>query len=541
MNLRNLPIRNRLLAGFSVLGALLLLLSLMSHTAMKQLRQNTVLLESNIVPTLVVLGELNLNVTRMRVFTLRMFLAENAAEREAQLSKINELKVELEQEMTRYAALIALDGERQVFDETQRNFQQYLQGQAQVVSLLQQGDNAGAVDMQDHQMAPLANQITKGLQRLMTINSEFAKEEAKASQAAFEQQRWQSILLVVVALLLAAMLAIMLTNSITRPLRTAVLSANRIANNDLTESMSIDGKDEVTQLAQALAQMQQNLRNTLHLIANSSNQLASAAEELNSVTDDNARGVQLQNDEIQQAATAVTEMSSAVDEVAKTAQTTSEASADSARSAAVGRQQVRQTISSIEQMNSDVAQSVEVVQQLAVQAQDIGKVLDVIRAIAEQTNLLALNAAIEAARAGEAGRGFAVVADEVRALAGRTQVSTREIEQMINQIRQGTGTAVQVMAQSAERARVAAEVAQDAGHALETINSQISLINDSNMVIASAAEEQSKVAREVDRNIVNISDLANQSAASAAQTTAAAQELSRLAVELNDLVSQFKT
>jgi methyl-accepting chemotaxis protein len=541
MNLRNLPIRNRLLAGFSVLGALLLLLSLMSQTAMKQLRQNTVLLESNIVPTLVVLGELNLNVTRMRVFTLRMFLAENAAEREAQLSKINELKVQLEQEMTRYAALIALDGERQVFDETQRNFQQYLQGQAQVVSLLQQGDNAGAVDMQDHQMAPLADQITKGLQRLMAINSDFAKEEAKTSQAAFEQQRWQSILLVVVALLLAAMLAIMLTNSITRPLRTAVLSANRIANNDLTESMSIDGKDEVAQLAEALAQMQQNLRKTLHLIANSSNQLASAAEELNSVTDHNARGVQLQNDEIQQAATAVTEMSSAVDEVAKTAQTTSEASADSARSAAVGRQQVQQTIASIEQMNSDVAQSVEVVQQLAVQAQDIGKVLDVIRAIAEQTNLLALNAAIEAARAGEAGRGFAVVADEVRALAGRTQVSTREIEQMINQIRQGTGTAVQVMAQSAERARSAAEVAQGAGHALETINSQIALINDSNMVIASAAEEQSKVAREVDRNIVNISDLASQSAASAAQTTAAAQELSRLAVELNDLVNHFKT
>lgn len=291
---------------------------------------------------------------------------------------------------------------------------------------------------------------------------------------------------------------------------------------------------------QSLAEMQQNLRDTLSHIANSSSQLASAAEELNSVTEDASRGIQQQNDEIQQAATAITEMSSAVDEVANTAVLASEASEETARSTELGKKQVDQTVAAIIDMNQDVTQSSQVVQTLAIQARDIGKVLDVIRAIAEQTNLLALNAAIEAARAGDTGRGFAVVADEVRALAHRTQSSTREIEDMINKIQHGTETAVQSMQHSGQKAEQALSVARLAGDALNTINRQISTMNNSNMVIASAAEEQAKVAREVDKNIVNISDLASQSAAGAQQTSASAHELSRLAVELNNLLTRFK-
>lgn len=541
MNLRTLHLRNRLLAGFAVVGLLMVVLGSIAFNAMGQLRQTTVALETNTIPSLATLAEMNLSMTRLRVFTLRLFVAEDEAGRQQQIERSAELKKSIEVELARYQKLISIDGEQAALKQVTDNYQQYAAGQQQVLAWLTAGNTAEARAFQDNQMAQYADQITKGLSELMRLNSDFASQSSKASQADFDSQRVQMILLIIVALGGALVLAMLLTNSITRPLAVAVQSANRIAHNDLTEQMDSSGTDEVAQLVQALKQMQQNLRHALHLIANSSNQLASAAEELNSVTEENARGIQLQNDEIQQAATAVTEMSSAVDEVAKTAQTTSEASADSAKSAALGRQQVQQTISSIEQMNQDVAQSAEVVEQLAVQAQDIGKVLDVIRAIAEQTNLLALNAAIEAARAGEAGRGFAVVADEVRALAGRTQVSTREIEQMINKIRQGTGTAVQAMAQSGERAQQAAQVAANAGQALETINQQIARINDSNMVIASAAEEQSKVAREVDRNIVNISDLASQSAAASAQTSAAAHELSRLAVELNELVSQFKT
>ncbi|MGW7773395.1 MULTISPECIES: methyl-accepting chemotaxis protein [Pseudomonas] len=290
-----------------------------------------------------------------------------------------------------------------------------------------------------------------------------------------------------------------------------------------------------------MAKMQDKLRDTLQLIAGSATQLASAAEELNSVTDESARGLAQQNNEIQQAATAVTEMTSAVEEVARNAVSTSEASGEASRSAGDGRDLVIETVGAIERMSSDVQTTARLIEDLAGQSRDIGKVLDVIRGLADQTNLLALNAAIEAARAGEAGRGFAVVADEVRALAHRTQQSTSEIERMIGSIQGGTEHAVESMRTSTDRAESTLNIARGAGLALDTITSAVAQINERNLVIASAAEEQAQVAREVDRNLVNINDLSVQSATGAHQTSMASAELSRLAVDLNGLVARFRT
>jgi methyl-accepting chemotaxis protein len=200
---------------------------------------------------------------------------------------------------------------------------------------------------------------------------------------------------------------------------------------------------------------------------------------------------------------------------------------------------VVKTVDAIQTMTHDVQSTAQMIEGLAAQGRDIGKVLDVIRAIAEQTNLLALNAAIEAARAGEAGRGFAVVADEVRALAHRTAQSTQEIEKMVAGIQNGTGEAVSSMQQSNQRTQTTLEMARAAGVALEQITQSIHQINERNLVIASASEEQAQVSREVDRNLVNIRDLATQSAAGANQTSAATHELSRLAVDLNAMVARF--
>jgi methyl-accepting chemotaxis protein len=285
--------------------------------------------------------------------------------------------------------------------------------------------------------------------------------------------------------------------------------------------------------------MQTSLRQTIEQIAGSATQLGSAAEELSAVTEQASCGLQQQNNEIEQAATAVNEMTAAVEEVARNAVSTSEASNQSTQAAREGRDRVVETVGAIQTMTQDVQKTSAMIENLAVQGRDIGKVLDVIRAIAEQTNLLALNAAIEAARAGEAGRGFAVVADEVRALAHRTAQSTQEIEKMVAGIQNGTGQAVESMQQSNQRTQSTLELARAAGVALEQITQSIHLINERNLVIASASEEQAQVSREVDRNLVNIRDLASQSSTGANQTSAASHELSRLAVDLNAMVARF--
>jgi len=348
------------------------------------------------------------------------------------------------------------------------------------------------------------------------------------------------VTLLIIATVLTLLFAWLLTKSITQPIDSALKAAEDIAEGDLTRTITVDGTDEAGRLLAAMLKMQSKLRDTLQRISGSATQLASAAEELNAVTDESARGLSQQNNEIEQAATAVNQMTSAVEEVARNAVSTSEASKNATTSASDGRDLVQETVSAIERMSNDVQSTSTLIGNLADESRDIGKVLDVIRGLADQTNLLALNAAIEAARAGEAGRGFAVVADEVRALAHRTQQSTSEIERMIGSIQGGTEQAVNSMRSSTERAESTLNIAKGAGLALDTINSAVVEINERNLVIASAAEEQAQVAREVDRNLVNIRDLSTQSATGANQTSAASNELSRLAVDLNGMVARFK-
>jgi methyl-accepting chemotaxis protein len=540
MFLRNYKIGARLLAGFAVLGLLVLFQGSMALMNMAQMRTVSAEIEGNTIPSLDNLAALNLSMMRVRIFTFRMILAETDGQKSEYQLALDKVRTEVTAAQQQYEKLISIEGEQAAYQQFSAAQQDYFAGQTRLLEALSAGNKSEAIRISNEELTGHSDKMTKALVQLAQLNREYSTTQTTLSAENYENSKIWVVLAIVVGIVVSIFTALWMTRSITVPMTEAVAVAETVASGDLTQQINTSGDDEASRLMAALLKMQHNLRDAMSHISNSSDQLASAAEELNSVTEDSSRGLQQQNDEIQQAATAITEMSSAVDEVAQTAVQTSEQSTESAKMAVQGQRQVDETVTAIRDMNQDVALTSELIQGLALQSQDIGKVLDVIRAIAEQTNLLALNAAIEAARAGDAGRGFAVVADEVRALAHRTQTSTREIEEMIAKIRSGTGDAVSAMKHSSEKAGYALTVAQSAGEALTVITQRINRISDSNLVIASAAEEQAKVAREIDRNIVNISDLAAQTAAGANQTSASAHELSRLAVDLNALVTRFK-
>ncbi|QLF95046.1 methyl-accepting chemotaxis protein [Pseudomonas sp. ABC1] len=526
--------------AFALLALLTLGLGVFSLNRMGYMDQSSDAIREELLPGLMALSKVEHSLSRVRALTLRSALLSDIGARQQLLRVIDGLVQNLPQQLAEYQQTIVFDEDRQLFERFQGELTRYLGLQQQIVGAVGRDDMPKALELINGPLAEYADGLAVAIAALNRFNATQATQAAQASSDAFDDAFAMVIGTLVLILALIGLIAVLLTRSITRPLADAVQVAERIADGDLTREIAVQGQDEPARLLHAMQTMQNSLRDALHHIVDSTSQLASASEELHAVTEDSSRGLHQQNDELEQAATAVNEMTTAVEEVAQNAVNTSEASRETDRDTQAGRQQVSQTVESIRQLADDVAGTAGEVEQLANNVHDISQVLDVIRSIADQTNLLALNAAIEAARAGEAGRGFAVVADEVRALAHRTQQSTQEIEQMIGTIQGGAERSMQAMQNSTTRARQTLDMARLAGEALERIGAAITTINERNLVIASASEEQAQVAREVDRNLVNIRDLSQQTAAGANQTSAASQELSSLAVALSALVSRFK-
>ncbi|WLH08589.1 methyl-accepting chemotaxis protein [Pseudomonas lurida] len=454
-----------------------------------------------------------------------------------------DINQELKRSQASYATYRATpleDDERAAGDKLDQIWPTYISSSERIMALLDSGQGDQARTLLNTTNNELFRQARELIRVMIESNNRQIKEGTIAAEELRNSALTWMISGIVLAFLIAIIIGVLITRLITRPIAQAVESAQRIAKGDLTQAIITERTDEAGQLLMALSDMQSGLKSTLLEIANASDQLASAAEELSAVTDESSRGLTRQNDEIQQAATAVNQMTAAVDEVASNAVSTSEASRQATTEAEDGRQQVEQAVSGMSSMVVEINDSTQSVADLAGQVREIGKVIDVIRGIADQTNLLALNAAIEAARAGEQGRGFAVVADEVRALAHRTQISTVDIEKMIGEVQTGADDAVAAMNKSLSWANNTQALAQNAGEALQRITASVAKINERNLVIASASEEQAQVAREVDRNLLNIQDLSTQTAAGAHQTNASSQDLSRLATSFNVLVSKFQ-
>nr|WP_104911812.1 methyl-accepting chemotaxis protein [Pseudomonas sp. LG1D9] len=539
MSLRNMGIGLRASLSFAVLAGLLVLVGLFGLGQMAKLRESAAIIETAWMPSIENIHDSAANVAAIRLEALRLLTTDESAVRERSKGLIGKERAQLQERLDNHQALLSNDQERQLLDQLKTTAAGYMTIVDQLIQRVDQDEQMQALTLLTDKLTPQGVILGRSLDALIDFNQQGAQDAAQSAAQVYQSAQWIVGVIIAVALIATLLLAWLLTRSITTPLAQALRAARTIAAGDLSQSIHVQGKDEPAQLLGALATMQEQLQATIRGISESAQQLASAAEEMSSVMEQSTRGLQAQNDEIEQAATAVTQMSAAVDEVAGNAVSSAEASQASDEDSKHGHYQISETISSIQNLVNEVLDASGKAEGLAVQAQDISKVLEVIRGIAGQTNLLALNAAIEAARAGEAGRGFAVVADEVRSLAQRTQDSTEEIEQMITGIQQGTQDTVGALTSSAEHASQTLQRANSAGSALEKITAAISQINQRNLVIASAAEQQASVAREVDRSLVNIRDLSTQTATGATQTSAASQELSRLAVDLNGLVTRF--
>ncbi|MBS7470607.1 methyl-accepting chemotaxis protein [Pseudomonas syringae] len=341
------------------------------------------------------------------------------------------------------------------------------------------------------------------------------------------------------ALVLSILAAWVITRQITTPLQETLEVVERVASGDLSRNLNVDRKDELGKLQATIQRMTVSLRELVGGIRDGVTQIASAAEELSAVTEQTSAGVNSQKVETDQVATAMHEMTATVQEVARNAEEASEAAVTADRQARDGERVVNEAIAQIERLASAVGNSSEAMGALKQESDKIGSVLDVIKSVAEQTNLLALNAAIEAARAGEAGRGFAVVADEVRSLAQRTQKSTEEIEALIARLQSGTQQATTVMDSSRELSTSSVELTRRAGGSLESITKTVSAIQAMNQQIAAAAEEQSATAEEINRSIINVRDVSEQTSAASEETAASSVELARLGNHLQVLVSRF--
>lgn len=313
-----------------------------------------------------------------------------------------------------------------------------------------------------------------------------------------------------------------------------------LAKGDLTARVNVETQDELRQIADQINAMAENIHHLIAQVIDAFSRVSTSTQETANITEQTSKGINQQNKEIEQVATAINEMSATVQEVSRNANNASEATRNADDEAGNGRNVVAKVVNTINVLAEEVRSATSVIEKLESDSEQIGSVLDVIRGIAEQTNLLALNAAIEAARAGEQGRGFAVVADEVRTLASRTQESTQEIQAMIERLQKGSRKAVEVMVNGRTQAEQSVEQAAQADTALESISKAVATINDMNAQIASASEQQSTVAEEINYNVVTIRDISSQTADGANHLAESSRSLQKVVTEVQTLISRFK-
>lgn len=538
--LEKLTIKARLWALIGLMAALMVMLSIIGLRATSEANNslNTVYMHG-LVPTNQLTGILD-RVMSDRIYVMKALANPTAEQVQETVSKLQQNEDARLAEWKKYLKIEKNAEEQQMAAKFEAEHSRFLnQGIAPLVNFLKEGqfDRAKIHAME---LEAIYRPLKETLKSLLALQIAEAETEYEATVANYASARNMKIAILVAAILGAGLLAFFTVRSIASVVDEIEHATTRLAEGDLAVRVNYMGHDELGQVAQAFNKMADKFKGSLSEVAGATSQLAAAAEELSAINAETNQGISRQQSETERVATAVNEMSTTVHDVARNATQAAQATQDADTEAQRGKQVVKENIRAIEALAAEVERAAQVIKKLEAESASIGTVVDVIRGIAEQTNLLALNAAIEAARAGEQGRGFAVVADEVRTLASRTQQSTQEIQRMIQGLQTGAGEAVKVMVEGRTRAQASVKQAAEAGESLESITQAVANITDLNIQIASAAEEQSVVAEEINRNVLTISQAGQQTSLASQQTMVASEELARLAAQLQNVVSQFR-
>ena len=543
---KNMSIGQKLSAGFAILALLVLGLAWFSISQLAKLYDDTETITTNLLPSTRYSSQMHVAILDARRSELAQVIGglnKDAQEVSERTLTFNKAKQEFETAADKYGALpFTTDEEKQVYDQLRSAGAKYFSVHEELMSAFAAGDLDKVRSLRKNETRAALEEVGAKSYRLREINNEIAEQMTKGVADLYDSARTMSIVVSLITLGFVVVIAWLLTGQIRNPVMALLEQTRRVSAGDLTSRIDMQqfNNDELGTLAKGFGEMQTNLRTLVSEVSGSVVQLSSAAEEISSVASQSANNMHSQQHELNQLATAMNEMQATVQEVSRNTSDAASAATSASETAELGAKTVNDSIQRIERVASAIESTAVVIRQLGDDSRNIGMVLEVIRGIAEQTNLLALNAAIEAARAGEQGRGFAVVADEVRTLAKRTQDSTSQINNIIAELQQRAEQAGSTMQQSQDLMNTTVATAREAGESISQISGSVSSISHMNIQIATATEEQGAVSEELNRNVVNISHASEEVASGATQMAQACNELNHLATQLQEMVRRFR-
>lgn len=545
--LTKMTIGQKLTMAFTTLALLMLGFAWFATLQLSNIYRDASEVSDNIVPSIRASSQMHVSLLDARRAELNMVIDALGKDPDSLNSSTQSFEAAKSQYMAaeqRYGSMpFVSERDRNMFAELKTAAAKYFSAHGDLETAIRQGDIAKVQSLIKNESRAALEQAGQDGLELRKENDRVANLLTKQSEASYERAKLLSTTVGALTLLFVVIVAWLLIRQIRNPVMALLEQTRQVAAGNLTSQLDMKqfSHDELGKLAQGFNEMQSNLRMLVNEVSGSVVQLGAAAEEISAVAQQSANNMGAQQHELNQLATAMNEMQATVQEVARNTNDAASAATSASDTAAQGSETVNDSIGRIEKVATAIEETALVIRQLGDDSRNIGMVLEVIQGIAEQTNLLALNAAIEAARAGEQGRGFAVVADEVRTLAKRTQDSTSQINHIISELQQRTNEAGVTMQQSQDMMSETVHTAREAGASIAEISSSVNSISHMNIQIATATEEQGAVSEELNRNVVNISNASEEVATGAKQMAQACNDLNLLATQLQEVVRKFRT